>query len=1249
MGMTLMIRLLLFLSFALALTVTHAQHITLRGQVLDASNNRPVSSVHVYFNNTTIGAATDQEGKFLISKVPVGLSSLIISSVGYKTLVINNLDFSAGEDTSLDIKIVPATRILAPITIRSGRAGSLWSKRYYQFRDILLGKTSNASRTEIQNPEVLSFEALESDIAGFTAHALGPIELVNKGLGYRLYVTLDEFQTNRSSYKIQFSTRFDTLAPNGPQEALRWKRGRLDAYKGSQRHLFQSLITGRHASEGFLIYGGDSSTHVPRYREDGTVAMPRLYKEAKLADLVVDTSQAHPRILRQGMYQVNYQRKVLPQNKRYIPGDPSPVSWIIVEDPYLELQTYGDVKTPAKFWRSGYMDKLRLADLLPSNYDPVKEEGQLSLIRQFEQGTISGRVVDEHGKPIAGALIFINRGLTQSTTDAWGQFRLNNLDPGNYPLAFTGHGKKDTLLILQTGDDDVTVQMKSSPYFEPGYDPYRLSHEEQFHRTFFNDTRIKYNYSIRNIGVLQFVQDKNSVHIRATAPLIVENTQLGYQWKYFIREGTLKGSELRLSYLLKMDTLEAGRLGEIQKQEKNRLKAYPGTWNHFMKSLQVGNAEEQRYRVYRVNPKPNKKRRFSKLKAEQVQQLSEDSVLVVRDGKMYLNVRPGLEVHNQNRPAGGKLYRGQRSEVLRLHADSALNAITHTGIYDPTRLIITGTQLQLLPSIPVDFVAPEDRLSNPDVQFYINSEIVKAIKDVQEKVYVHTDRTHYYPGDTIWMKAWFRYANPAIADSLSKVLYINLLNADGKKLSTSVLKINGGQADGALFLDERAPAGNYYLVASTHWMRNFNEAFVKSVPIMQPGTFIESQIAEESPVTQKDLTLSLIPLQDTIRTRDVVSLQFKIQKDGMPVNASYSVSVTDQSAVPELTGIADINSLSSPFNASSQSLFRIRYDAERGISLRGQIFGATPSTTSNLDIVLTNGKSVSTVVKGSEFTITTDFADSTTAVLKARTNGRSLRVALNNLNPPQMLALPAPLSYELAEGRLLERRTGNSDEARVLADVTIFDKRITMAERANPTVTESRFGPFQRLATKEQIDLIRLNSHRALLNYLAANLPASSASLRVVEGGQQPSEGIIPATYGGGSGPLLYELYWDGMRVPLSELYSLPVQLVNRVELFYRVTTNAIALYSGPVKEDLDIFTVRGFDRPMKFSVPSSGIEPDYRATVYWDANGRTESDGTSKFTFRTTDVYGTYKVVVEGMTDAGVPFRVIRYLEISK
>ena len=58
---------------------------------------------------------------------------------------------------------------------------------------------------------------------------------------------------------------------------------------------------------------------------------------------------------------------------------------------------------------------------------------------------------------------------------------------------------------------------------------------------------------------------------------------------------------------------------------------------------------------------------------------------------------------------------------------------------------------------------------------------------------------------------------------------------------------------------------------------------------------------------------------------------------------------------------------------------------------------------------------------------------------------------------------------------------------------------------------------------------------------------------------------------------------------------------------------------------------------------------PDYRNLLYWNPNITTDNTGKAQVAFYTSDLEGTYAVVVEGITVNGLPGTAVRYLTVNK
>ncbi len=94
---------------------------------------------------------------------------------------------------------------------------------------------------------------------------------------------------------------------------------------------------------------------------------------------------------------------------------------------------------------------------------------------------------------------------------------------------------------------------------------------------------------------------------------------------------------------------------------------------------------------------------------------------------------------------------------------------------------------------------------------------------VQEKVFVHTDNSCYFVGDTLWYKAYVVRADDLRPTNLSKILYVELLTPDGLLVERQTILVSSkGHTCGQFVLQDSLYSGYYELRAYTRWMLNFN-------------------------------------------------------------------------------------------------------------------------------------------------------------------------------------------------------------------------------------------------------------------------------------------------------------------------------------------------------------------------------------------------------------------------------------------
>ena len=124
-------------------------------------------------------------------------------------------------------------------------------------------------------------------------------------------------------------------------------------------------------------------------------------------------------------------------------------------------------------------------------------------------------------------------------------------------------------------------------------------------------------------------------------------------------------------------------------------------------------------------------------------------------------------------------------------------------------------------------------------------------RDLGEKLYVHTDKNFYTPGEVIWFKV---YAVDCIFNKpldLSKAAYIEILDKDHKQILGGKIPLNNGSGSGSFTILASVNSGNYLFRAYTNWMKNngpdfFFEKMVTIVNSLKKPDWVAVQKAGEN-------------------------------------------------------------------------------------------------------------------------------------------------------------------------------------------------------------------------------------------------------------------------------------------------------------------------------------------------------------------------------------------------------------------
>ncbi len=224
------------------------------GQVLDDVTKEPLHYVNVFIERSTLGTATDINGDFQIENIPDIGFNLVVSYVGYKTKVI---PFNYRQDVEnskyiIEMKIDPL--VLESIQV-VGKARKRFKrderKLLKRFATEFLGRSENAKKCVIENPEVLNFEVLDDDNYRVTADAI--LYVQNRALGYRIGYLLEEFRFENGLKLNIGSAKFQELEVKSRKRYTKWEMAREKAYNGSIQHFLNAMITNSLDKEGFEL------------------------------------------------------------------------------------------------------------------------------------------------------------------------------------------------------------------------------------------------------------------------------------------------------------------------------------------------------------------------------------------------------------------------------------------------------------------------------------------------------------------------------------------------------------------------------------------------------------------------------------------------------------------------------------------------------------------------------------------------------------------------------------------------------------------------------------------------------------------------------------------------------------------------------------------------------------------------------------------------------------------------------------
>lgn len=150
--------------------------------------------------------------------------------------------------------------------------------------------------------------------------------------------------------------------------------------------------------------------------------------------------------------------------------------------------------------------------------------------------------------------------------------------------------------------------------------------------------------------------------------------------------------------------------------------------------------------------------------------------------------------------------------------------------YDMTRTIIRITLTAF------SFLLLLGESSAQVIQEVQNSFNLYRQNALQEKLYVHTDKNVYLPGEVLWFKIYCVNGDNLAPLGMSKVAYVELLDNSQNPVVQAKIALKNGSGSGSLYIPVTVTNGEYRFRAYTNWMKNFSPEFYfqKAITLVNP-------------------------------------------------------------------------------------------------------------------------------------------------------------------------------------------------------------------------------------------------------------------------------------------------------------------------------------------------------------------------------------------------------------------------------
>jgi hypothetical protein len=479
----------------------------------------------------------------------------------------------------------------------------------------------------------------------------------------------------------------------------------------------------------------------------------------------------------------------------------------------------------------------------------------LAAYSQIIRGTILDK---ETNSPISYAVVYFDGTSVASYTDEKGFFKLDIKKNSSMPLTISALGYFSTIINDFSPDINILVflapkvfEMQEVAVNARGNPEIRRQNLEIFRREFFGRTGNAKECEIINEDDIRFITspDKDTLKAYSLKPIFIINKGLGYKITYYLNKFEYIKSEY-LHQLIGTSLFDEDTTSGSDKQNFiiRRNNAYFGSKMQFIRSLWQDDLKSAGYNI------KNSKHQVTYNDLVR-NQLSTDP----GQHRKYIFYSEAIPIILSIKWEPGKAKSGM--EILRYNIFFDKN-----GYYKGPGIIWHGEMAKqgIADLLPYDYQPFEIVKDKSDTDFRIvdtlsADHIDNQVAESTEKVYLHTDRDFYNPGDDIWFKSYVVDGLTHKLSDSSGNLHVEFISPASKIIDSKIIRLDNGLGNGDFALPDGLQSGKYRLRAYTNYMRNFGDQlfFNKDITIINSSD--TAGIAEGIKYSDNTLEISFFP------------------------------------------------------------------------------------------------------------------------------------------------------------------------------------------------------------------------------------------------------------------------------------------------------------------------------------------------------------------------------------------------------